>query len=91
MQPHEPRIAINSMMPTSSIVYPAPLADWPPATWLVAEGDPPRRRLLDRVRDAIRTKHYSRSTVLQRAVREAALKLGTTKRVTCHTLGLAQK
>ena len=52
-------------MPTSwPAVYPTSACDPLPSEALVADRTPerPARRLLDRVRDAIRAKHYSRAT-----------------------------
>ncbi len=54
-------------------------------------GEPPPRKLLDRVRDAIRVKHYSYKTdkthsTVQKAVSSVVNKTGIAKRVSCHTL-----
>jgi integron integrase len=51
--------------PITSIAYPAGPRETPAPSLLVRErgpADAPRRKLLDRVRDAIRARHYSRRT-----------------------------
>ena len=77
-----------------SVVYPSFTAA--PGAWRavreIGSAEPPKPRFLDRVRLAIRARHYSRRSekayvpsVLQRAVKDAVRSTGIAKRATCHT------
>jgi site-specific recombinase XerD len=42
-------------------------------------------RLMDRLREALRSRHYAHETILQRGVKEAVRSAGVVKHVSCHT------
>jgi len=46
---------------------------------------PPKPKLLDQLRESLRSRHHIDESLVQKAVRDAVAKAGLTKRTTCHT------
>ena len=47
--------------------------------------DHPKPKLLDQLREALRSRQHIDESLVQKAVRDAVAKAGLTKRATCHT------